>query len=167
MSMNSRCKLFALLDNLNIEHITIEHPPLFTVADSALVADKILGADTKNLFLKDDNKQFWLISALQTTEINLRALAKNLPAKNLRFAQHDLLREYLHVEPGSVTWFALINDEKNRVNAILDKALFSHEHVGFHPLENTSTTVVTPQALLQFVEALEHNYRIYDFASSI
>ena len=163
--MNVRDQLFSLLDTLDIEHTTIEHPAIFTVADSHLAAGKVPEPHTKNLFLKDDHKKFWLISAIDDTKINLRALAKNLPAKNLRFAQPELLKQYLQVEPGSVTWFALLNDHNNCVNAILDKSIFNHDRVGFHPLENTATTIVKPEALIQFAEALNHNYSIQDFSN--
>ena len=163
--MDSRSKLFSLFDTLGIEHTTIEHQAIFTVSDAHLVADKIPGAHTKNLFLKDDHKQFWLISALQDTQINLRALAKSFLAKNLRFAQPELLRQYLNVEPGSVTWFALLNDKNNSVNAVLDKAIFNHDLIGFHPLENTATTIIKPDSLIQFVQALNHNYRVQDFSA--
>lgn len=160
--MNKRSQLFSLFNSLEIEYETVEHPPLFTVADTHLLEAEIPGAHTKNLFLKDDNKQFWLVSALQETQINLRFLSKFISAKNLRFAQPELLKHYLNVEPGSVTWFALINDEANQVNAILDKAIFDHDLVGFHPLENTATTIVKPESLIKFAKAICHNYQILD-----
>lgn len=161
--MSKRGHLFSLFNSLEIEHETVEHPPLFTVADTHLLTDEIPGAHTKNLFLKDDNKQFWLVSALQETQINLRSLSKFLSAKNLRFSQPELLRQYLNVEPGSVTWFALINDEANQINALLDKAIFDCDLVGFHPLENTATTIVKPASLVKFAEAICHRYEILDF----
>lgn len=161
--MNKRSQLFALLDSLRIEYHTINHPPLFTAADAHLLVDEVPGVQTKNLFLKDDHKQFWLISALQETQINLRALSKSLSARNLRFAQPELLKQYLNVEPGSVTWFALINDEANQVNALLDKAIFAYDEVGFHPLENTATTILKPDSLLKFAEAICHHYQVIEF----
>lgn len=160
-----RSALFTFFKRIHIDYHTVEHPALFTVADGADIAHTIPGAHTKNLFLKDDHKQYWLISALQETTIHLRALAKYLPAKNLRFARQDALKTYLDVEPGSVTWFALFNDKHNQVNAILDEAIFSHDLVGFHPLENTATTIVKPNALIQFADALDHPYQLLELAS--
>lgn len=163
-AQSMKTELFSFLDSLNIKYKTIEHQPLFTVAESKEIANKIPGAHTKNLFLKDDHKNYWLISALQETKIDLRSLSKTLLARNLRFAQPELLKQYLDVEPGSVTWFALFNDKKNIVNAILDKAILSYDLVGFHPLVNTATTIVKPEALIQFAEALNHSYQIQDFS---
>lgn len=162
----ARASLFSFLDSLEIEYQTIEHPPVFTTADAEKIHNPIPGAhiDTKNLFLKDDRQCYWLISALEETKIDLRALSKQLPAKNLRFAKPEFLRQYLNVEPGSVTWFALFNDKDYRVKAILDKALFKHQLVGFHPLVNTATTVVQPTDLVRFAQALNHEYLLYDFS---
>lgn len=161
--MKQRNDLLNYLDSIGVDQTTYGHEPVFTVAESEYLKKEIPGAHTKNLFLKDDKKQLWLISAVQDTIINLRALSKVLPAKNLRFAQADLLREHLGVEPGSVTWFALINDQGKQVKAILDKSLFDYELVGFHPLKNNATTVVQPQDLITFVESLDHEYLIFDF----
>jgi Ala-tRNA(Pro) deacylase len=165
----TRASLLSFLDSLEIEYQTIEHPPVFTTADAEKIHNPIPGAhiDTKNLFLKDDCQCYWLISALKETQIDLRVLSKQLPAKNLRFAKPELLRQYLNVEPGSVTWFALFNDKGNRVKAILDKALFKHPLVGFHPLVNTATTVVQPTDLIRFAQALNHEYLLYDFSKCI
>lgn len=159
----TREQLLDYLKSIGIKQTTYDHEPVFTVAESEHLKQEIPGGHTKNLFLKDDKKQFWLISALQDTVINLRALSKALSAKNLRFAQAELLREKLGVEPGSVTWFALINDSSNQVKAVLDKNIFECESVGFHPLKNNATTVVQPEDLITFVKSLNHEYMIFDF----
>jgi len=163
----NRQELLEYLTSFGIKHETFDHEPIFTVAEGIEKKIKVPGAHTKNLFLKDDKKQFWLISALRDTKINLRALSKVISAKNLRFAQPELLREHLGVGPGSVTWFALVNNPKNTVKAILDKKIFEHDRVGFHPLENNATTVVAPGDLLTFVDSLGHEYKIFDFSSLI
>ena len=162
--MTKRQELFEHLKKAGIEYENFDHEPVFTVAESYKVKDSVPGAHTKNLFLKDDKKQFWLISALQDTKINLRQVAKQLPAKNIRFAQPELLRTYLGVQPGSVTWFALINDKEYQVKAILDKRLFEHARVGFHPLKNDATTVIASDDLITFARSLGHTYQIFDFS---
>lgn len=156
-------ELIDYLISLGIEQETFEHEPVFTVAESKDQKLNVPGAHTKNLFLKDDKKRFWLISALQDTRIDLKATGKVLGAKNLRFAQPELLRLHLGVEPGSVTWFALVNDTKKVVNPILDKAIFEYDRVGFHPLKNDATTVVNPKDLIKFVEFLNREYQKFDF----
>lgn len=156
-------KLFEFFDSLGIGHTTYHHNPVFTCDDPCDV--EIPAPHTKNLFLKDDKKRLWLVSALQSTVINLKALSQELDAKGLRFAQAELLHNALGVEPGSVTWFALINDEQKVVNPILDKALFDAQVTCFHPLKNNATTVIASQDLITFVEALGHRYQVVDFES--
>ncbi|MGB9260978.1 MAG: prolyl-tRNA synthetase associated domain-containing protein, partial [Pseudolabrys sp.] len=46
-------QLFAALDRLGIRHLTVRHPPLFTVESSRSLRGQIPGAHTKNLFLRD------------------------------------------------------------------------------------------------------------------
>ena len=154
-------KLFDFFDALGIKHQTFHHKPVFTCEEAMDV--EIPAPNTKNLFLKDDKKRFWIISALQTTKIDLKAVAKVLDAKGLRFAQLDLLREHLGVEPGSVTIFALINDTQKKVFPILDKKIFEYEVTCFHPLKNDATTVIVSQDLIKFIKALGREYKIVDF----
>jgi Ala-tRNA(Pro) deacylase len=154
-------KLFDFLDNAGITHTTYRHNPVFTCDDPYDV--EIPAPHTKNLFLKDDKKRLWLISALQSTKIDLKVLSKKLDAKGLRFAQPELLREHLGVEPGSVTWFALINDATHAVYPILDQRLFDDQLTCFHPLRNDATTIIASQDLMTFVEALGREYQIINF----
>jgi Ala-tRNA(Pro) deacylase len=53
LTPKTRKDLFDRLDALNIKHSTMEHPPVFTVAESQGLRDQIPGGHTKNLFLKD------------------------------------------------------------------------------------------------------------------
>lgn len=154
-------KLFELFDQLGIKHKTFYHKPVFTRGDPLGI--KIPVPHTKNLFLKDDKKHLWLISSLQDTKIDLKSLSKALNAKGLRFAQAELLRQHLEVEPGSVTFFALINDTQKRVFPVLDSQILKHESAGFHPLKNDATTVIASQDLIKFVRALEREYLVFDF----
>lgn len=156
-------KLFEYLDFLDIHHATYHHAPVFTCADELGI--EIPPAATKNLFLKDDKNQLWLISALQTTKIDLKATSKMLDAKGLRFAKPELLREYLGVEPGSVTMFALINDVGKKVFPVLDQRILDNLEVSFHPLKNDATSVVTSQDLLKFITSLGYQYRVLNFSA--
>ena len=150
----SRESLLAYLDALGIAHRTLDHAPVFTVAEGDAVSASLPGGHTKNLFLKDKKGALVLISALQCTEINLKTLHKRLECGRLSFGKPDLLQEALGVTPGSVTAFAIINDPDQRVRFILDAALMSHSTVNFHPLTNTATTAVSSADLLAFIAAV-------------
>jgi Ala-tRNA(Pro) deacylase len=50
----TRQDLFARLAELGIATRTVEHEPMFTVAQSSNLEHELPGAHTKNLFLKDE-----------------------------------------------------------------------------------------------------------------
>jgi Ala-tRNA(Pro) deacylase len=73
--------------------------------------------------------------------------------------------EVLGVPAGSVTPFALINDQAHRVTVILDADMMRHERLNYHPLENTATTGIARQDLLGFIRACGHEPRIVAVAA--
>ena len=149
-------QLFAELDRLGIPHRTITHVPVFTVEDAKLLRDAIDGGHTKNLFLKDRQDRLYLAVTLEDVPVDLNALAKDLAASRLSFASPALLRHHLGVEPGSVTPFALLNDQGLSVTPVLDETMLAADPLNFHPLVNTATTAIKNTDLLRFIEAQGH-----------
>ncbi len=160
----TRAELFAFLDDLGIAHTTMEHRPVFTVEEGADIKAKLPGGHSKNLFLKDKKGALTLISALGSTQIRLNHLHKTLGGARLSFGRADLMERTLGVTPGSVTAFALINDQPPQVRFVLDAALLAHDLVNFHPLKNDATTTITSQDLLRFAKATGHEPEIIDFS---
>jgi Ala-tRNA(Pro) deacylase len=161
----TREDLYAFLDSLGIAHRTLQHPPVFRVEEGLEIKAALPGGHTKNLFLKDAKDQIWLISALGETRIDLKALPKTIGSARLSFGSEPLLYETLGVRPGSVTLFALLNDRDRRVRLVLDKALFDHEVVNFHPLVNSATTAIPRDGMATFLQALDIRPLIVDFTS--
>lgn len=161
----SRKDLFDFFDSHGISHSTVEHEPVFTVKEGQHIKASMPGGHTKNLFLKDKKGQIVLISALGETTIRINKLHRHLGTQRLSFGKEDLLFETLGVRPGSVTAFALINDVDTRVRMVLDKALFEHEIVNFHPLLNDATTAIASEDLLKFVRATGREPVVFDFSA--
>ena len=69
----------ARLDALGIAFDHYHHEPIFTVEEGLHMHDIIPGGHCKNLFLKDKKGVRWLISAIESTIIDL----KSLPEKTL------------------------------------------------------------------------------------
>jgi Ala-tRNA(Pro) deacylase len=154
-------ELLAYLDRLGIVHESVNHPPLFTVAQSRELRGQIAGAHTKNLFLRDKKGATFLVVALEDAAIELKSLHRQLGASGrFSFGSAELMRELLGVEPGSVTPFAAINDTALRVTVVLDTAMMANQVLNFHPLTNTGTTTISQQGLLRFLEATGHKPRI-------
>ena len=162
----TRADLFAFFDAHGIAHRTHEHPPVFRVEEGQAIKAAMPGGHTKNLFLKDAKGQLWLVSALGETRIDLKVLHKTLGSARLSFGSAELMLETLGVTPGSVTVFAMINDTGHRVRLVLDRALFDHDPVNFHPLSNDATTAVSPTGLLAFLDALGIVPIVVDFSGA-
>lgn len=155
--------LFAYLDQHDIAHATLKHPPVFTVAEGQDIKASLPGGHTKNLFLKDKKGRLALVSALGDTRIAVNQLHRLVDCQRFSFGKEELLYETLGVRPGSVTAFAILNDTEHRVRFILDAALFAYEIVNFHPLENTATTAIASLDLLRFARSTGHDPVIVDF----
>ena len=157
MTRLSPQELLSRLDALGIEAETVEHEPVFTVAESRPIKARIPGAHSKNLFVKDKKGRFFLVTAKDDTAIDLKRLHGTIGASGrLSFGSADQLRDILGVEPGSVTPFAVVNDRERRVSMILDASLMTHERVNFHPLVNSMTTGVSREGLIRFLRETGH-----------
>jgi Ala-tRNA(Pro) deacylase len=150
-------ELMTMLDRLGIATTTVEHPPLFTVAQSQALRGEIPGAHTKNLFLKDKKGALFMVTAGEEAVIDLKRLHTLIGASGrLSFGQAELLLEVLGVPPGAVTPFAAINDSTGRVRFVLDQALVDSGTINCHPLVNTATTTIAAADLLAFLKATGH-----------
>ncbi|NNE57460.1 MAG: prolyl-tRNA synthetase associated domain-containing protein [Hellea sp.] len=160
----SRADLFALFDELEIDHKTTEHQPVFTVEESAEIKASLPGVHTKNLFLKDKGGNFFLICAESHARIKVNKLHPHLGCKRLSFGKAEYLMEHLGVEPGSVTLFSVMNDKPGAVKLIVDKTLADADIVNFHPLKNDATTAISADDMIKFAKATGHEPLIMDFA---
>lgn len=161
----SRLDLMAFLERLGIETKTVDHAPVFTVAESEAIERAIPGGHTKNLFLKDNKGKLFLVVAASHTRVDLKALAARLGAGRFSFGKPDLLMEVLGVTPGSVTAFAAMNDQQRRVRVVVDERLMEYDTVNCHPLENAATTNIARSDLFQFLSASGHEPRVISLGS--
>lgn len=148
-----------LLSYLEERGITIEaydHPIVMTVEEQAKYVGHLDGAHSKNLFLKDKKSRLYLVSALTTTNVDLKILSQRLGLGKggLRMAPEDTLLEVLKVPLGSVTPFALINSSARSVAFILDQHFKGISRVFFHPLSNDSTIALPSAGFETFLRSI-------------
>lgn len=158
----TRDDLMAFFKELDIEVSTVDHEPVFTVAESGDLHDRIPGGHTKNLFVKDKKSRLFLIVVLHDAEIDLKKVHQIIGAQSrVSFGNADLLMEVLGVEPGSVTPFSLINDrEALRVTPVFDAAMMQHDILNYHPLKNDATTAISASDLVKFAKACGHDPQV-------
>jgi Ala-tRNA(Pro) deacylase len=160
-----RAELIAFLDEIGLEHRTVDHPAVFTVAEGTEIKAQLPGGHSKNLFLKDKKGQLWLISARHDTVIDLKRLPRVIGSDRLSFGAPELMGEVLGVTPGSVTALALVNDRARRVRFVLDRALAESDPVNFHPMTNTATTALSRESFRRFLDAIGVETAVVDFAA--
>ena len=105
-----------------------------------------------------------MLSCEESDEINLKKISKSLNLGNISFAKEEHLDQYLKIKPGSVSPFALLNDEYEQVNFYLERALYESKHINFHPLINTLTITIDTDKFIEFM--IENNKKIHIFSST-
>ena len=137
--------LLAALNDQKIEYKLFEHEAFFTVEESSKLKSDLnmQGAHTKNLFLRDKKRNFYLLSCLDSTEVDLKIIKNTIQCQgNLSFGSAEYLYDKLGVKPGSVSPYSLINNVDKDVSFYLDKKINDYELCNFHPLDNTKTIQV-------------------------
>ncbi|WP_274426148.1 prolyl-tRNA synthetase associated domain-containing protein [Chelativorans sp. YIM 93263] len=150
-------ELLSHLAKLGLEVAHHEHPPLFTVEESRSLRGTIPGGHTKNLFLKDKKKNFYLVTVDEDAEVDLKTIHTIIGASGrVSFGKPDELMESLGVQPGAVTVFGVINDTQRKVTVVLDETLMENDIINGHPLHNEATISIGKADLLSFLQAVGH-----------
>ena len=160
--MLTKLDLLQLLRGKAVDFQIHDHKPLFTVEDSENLRGEIIGAHSKNLFLKNKKNNFFLFSCDENAKVDLKKFSQSINAKNLSFANEKYLENYLGIKPGSVSPFALLNDKENVVEFYLDEKIAKSEKINFHPLVNTTTITMKTNDFINFI--LENNKKINIFS---
>ncbi len=154
---------YRFLAENSIAHEHHDHPPVYTVDEARRLVPPLPGAKTKNLFLRDKKgKQHYLVVVPADKRIDIQELPRVLGSSRLSFGSPARLRQYLGVEPGAVTIFAIFNDPKREVELVIDRALWQADAFQFHPLVNTSTLVISRENLDRFIAKTGHAARILE-----
>jgi Ala-tRNA(Pro) deacylase len=152
---DARAALDALLSELDITPVAIEHPPVHSVDEALPYWSALEGVHTKNLLLKGAKGGLWLVCVPTDRRLDLKALAAHVGAKKFSFA--------LNVVQGSVSPLALINDKAQAVQLVLAADMMREPRITMHPLVNTATVSITSADLLKVVAATGHRPEIVDF----
>lgn len=150
-------ELFKFLSNLGIEVSTMQHEPVYTVAEAQSLRGQIPGVHTKNLFLKDKKDNFFLLTVDEEAVVDLKTIHTVIgAASRVSFGKPEKLMEYLGLKPGSVSVLGAINDTNHQVKIVLDEGLMEHDIINAHPLSNDATTSIRRDDLLTFLKATGH-----------
>ena len=162
-SRTKRERVYALLDRLGIEYGKVDHPPIFTQADSELRPVQIDAVIFKNLFLRNkDKSRYYLYSLPLTKRADLAAVAKALGETRLSFGDEDALQEKLNIRHGAVSFLNVIGLECPDVSILIDSSVFDCDKIGVHPNDNTATVILRPQDIQRILAACGVEYRFLE-----
>ena len=153
---DAEARLYAAFAALGIEYEVHDHPPVFTVEESSQHTHHIKGAHTKNLFLKDKEGSFWLVTVPDEARVNLKALPAAVGCGRVSFGKAEDMERLLGISPGSVTALAAINDANNMVRFVFDSRLADADIVNCHPLRNSTTLCLSPDDLVRALTYWHH-----------
>ncbi len=149
------------LDELKIEYKEVFHNPVFTIDEMKELGNIFENAKVcKNLFVRDlKGKKHFLIVLPEEKRAPLAEIAEKIQSTKLSFASEERLMKYLKLTPGAVTPLAVINDEQNEVEVIMDESLMKEELLGVHPCVNTSTILIKPSDLEKYIKQVNNKIR--------
>lgn len=155
-ALNVEDRLYADLDLLGCTYAVEEHQAVFTVEESSALHDRLPGVHSKNLFLKDSEGRFWLVTVPAEIRVDLKALPAAMGSKRLSFAKAEDLLRLLALTPGSVTPLGVINDGHAMVTVVLDHAIADAMTVWVHPLRNTASLGIAGEGLIRALRHWNH-----------
>lgn len=159
--MRGQKELYTLLELLAIKFEYHEHPPLATIEDAKAHWKDYNSGRCKNIFFRNHKgDRHYLVILEHLRKLDIHDLEKRLRQGKLSFASDRRLKEYLGVEPGSVSPFGLINDTGRHVHLFIDEKLQESERLAFHPNINTATIIIS---LTDFLRFLDHTGNSYEF----
>ena len=146
-------KVLNKLNELNISYKEVEHTPVYTIEDMDALGNIFENAKIcKNLFVRDQKgKRHFLIVVPEEKRVPLAEVTTKIGSTKLSFASEERLMKYLKLTPGAVTPLAVINDEANEVEVVMDESLKNEELLGVHPCVNTATVLIKPQELERYI----------------
>ncbi len=148
------------LENHGIHYKLHSHKAVFSAKESGFLKDIIPGMSTKNLFLKSDNGEFYLVCMNEDKRLDIKALAKHIGHGKLHFGSAEALLQELHITPGSVSIFGMIYAKNTAL--IVDKDLWNADIVSFHPNINTETLEIRHTDLDIFYNSLSCKKEIFE-----
>jgi len=160
--MNEK-EFLAFLDANGFVYERVEHPAVFTCAESELHRPAVPAVSTKNLFLCDKKaRRFFLTVTACEKTVKLDSLAKQLNVAGLRFASEENLERMLGVTRGAVTMMGLANDAEHVVELWIDAEIWQGDYFLSHPLVNTATLILSKLELERFFALTEHTLHLFE-----
>lgn len=144
------------LNELGIAFQIVGHEPALTTEQADSFIEGIDGVRTKTMFLTNKKKtQFYLLIMDDQKMLDIDAFKEIVGANRIRMASSDSLHDKIHLPPGVVSPFGLLNNKEHDISVYIDKEIIPEERMSFHPNTNEKTIFLTTKDLLRFLEAID------------
>lgn len=143
--MSGQPIVYETLDKMGISYRKAEHRAIFSREDVTAEEEYLWEGwkVSKNLFLRNaKGDRHYLVVTTVDKKADLKYLAEKIGSSRLSFGSEQRLDKYLKVKPGSISSFAVLNDEKREVIVVFDRELVGEKHFALHPNENTATIYI-------------------------
>jgi Ala-tRNA(Pro) deacylase len=160
--IQTEAELLAHLESHQIRYERVAHPPVYTCEEAAQFRLPTPGLDTKNLFLRDGKRSFYMLVTACEKRLDLKGLGRSMGVSKLHFGSEVDLLALLGLTPGSVTLLGLVNDTGGRVRLLVDRQYWPADAYLCHPLVNTATLSVPHDSLMRFLEQTGHAPQVVD-----
>ena len=155
-----RQKIFDILDSLEIEYTNYEHDAVFTCDEAKGV--EIPGKRVKSLLLRNKKAtDFYMVVLGDNKRLDTNDIRAIFDDSKMSFASPERMMEKIWLKPGSVSPFALINNQEKDIRVVFDSELKSWL-VWFHPLQNDNTIVINMNDIEKFLDNLWVEYTFSD-----
>ncbi|MBS3073025.1 prolyl-tRNA synthetase associated domain-containing protein [Candidatus Pacearchaeota archaeon] len=144
------------LGNLGIEYKLYKHPPVYTCEESEKIKVIMKGMHAKSLLVKGKSTGNFYMVIIPCEERIDRKKLKDYVKEDITFASTEDLEKLLNLKPGSVSPFAVINDENNKIIVIFSKKVWESEILNFHPNINTETIEIKNKEFTKYINSLKN-----------
>lgn len=121
------------LDTLKIGFEVVEHEPALITEQANHFIEGVEGVRTKTMFLTDKKKRnFYLVIMDDSKRMDMKRFSEIIQAKRIKIASSESLYEKMHLPPGVVSPFGLLNNTGNDIRVYIDKEIMSEQRMSFH-----------------------------------
>lgn len=145
--------IYKYLNDKNMWYEITEHKAVYTMEELSKIDIPYPESDAKNLFVRDDKKKnYYLITVKGNKKVDLKRFRKENNTRPLSFASEEDLMNIMHLIPGSVTPFGVLNDYNNKVVVFIDDSFLEEPGIiGIHPNDNTATIWLYTNDLINII----------------
>ena len=143
------------LNELGIPFEIVEHEPALSTEQADSFIEGIEGVRTKTMVLTNKKKTaYYLVVMDDKKQLDMERFKELVQESRIKMASADSLLEKMHLPPGVVSPFGLLNNAEHDISVYFDQAIMSEARMSFHPNTNEKTLFLSTPDLLKFLQAI-------------